>query len=160
VKIGDFGLAKRIDVDTALHTHAYTRYYAAPEVCISRSDPNDENQIDEHGGYTNAVDIWAIGIITHEILTKRVPFHNDILLIHYVEGRAEFPMNALNRTPHVTLAAVNFIKQLLSPNPTDRPTADECLNNPWLHIDDGMDALGADDGRDTFYPAYDSDRSV
>ena len=160
MKIGDFGLAKRIDGDTALHTHAYTRYYAAPEVCISRSDPNDENQIDEHGGYTNAVDIWAIGIITHEILTKRVPFHNDTLLIHYVEGRAEFPMNALNRTPHVTLTAANFIKQLLSPNPTDRPTADECLNNPWLRIDDGMDALGADDGRDTYYPAYDSDGSV
>ena len=62
VKIGDFGLAKLAGEGTAFRTQAFTVGYLAPETGIATSGDSSE--------YTNAVDIWAVGCITHEMLTQ------------------------------------------------------------------------------------------
>ena len=74
VKIGDYGLAKLI---TASHDGGHsesigTCHYMAPEI--------------GSGNYGKAIDVYAVGVILHEMLTGRVPFDgesvNEILMKH------------------------------------------------------------------------------
>ncbi len=74
VKIGDYGLAKLI---TASHGSDHsesigTCQYMAPEI--------------GSGKYSRAIDVYAVGVILHEMITGRVPFDgetvNEILMKH------------------------------------------------------------------------------
>ncbi|KAF8242812.1 kinase-like protein [Wilcoxina mikolae CBS 423.85] len=67
VKIGDFGISKRIqNNDTALRTVCGTFHYTAPEILAV----DDRERFE----YTNAVDIWSLGCVVHQILTCQTPF--------------------------------------------------------------------------------------
>lgn len=58
VRIGDFGIAKRVhENETALRTITGTRQYMAPEL-----DPWLVDDEEAHI-YTQAVDIWALGVL-------------------------------------------------------------------------------------------------
>jgi serine/threonine protein kinase len=61
VKIGDFGLAKPARDGTVFRARAFTMSYVAPEAGVVTSGDTSE--------FTNAVDIWALGCITPEMLT-------------------------------------------------------------------------------------------
>ena len=67
VKIGDFGITKRITNDqTTLKTEIGTLDYLAPEVL---------GYVDEETSqYTNSVDIWSLGCACHRLLTMSPPF--------------------------------------------------------------------------------------
>lgn len=133
LKIGDFGLTKRIE-GMVLHTRAYTRSYAAPEVRYSLYENNSGGGNGRRDGEnTNAADIWSLGIILHEVLTKKTPFCNEVQLLKYFEGApsCDLPTEPL-QAAGVSTAALAFVKRLLAPGPQDRPTAEEALNDPWL----------------------------
>lgn len=65
VKIADFGVSKH-EQGTEMRTQCGTPGYVAPELLrlLSRTEKS----------YTNAVDMWALGCVVHEILTSRIPF--------------------------------------------------------------------------------------
>ncbi|WP_145259619.1 serine/threonine-protein kinase [Calycomorphotria hydatis] len=77
VKIGDVGLSKFISESRrSAHTQSVgTLYYMAPEI--------------SHGRYGREVDIYALGIILHEMLTGELPFDGEttgeILMKHLTE---------------------------------------------------------------------------
>lgn len=60
VKLGDFGLAKRIGTDLT-KTVCGTPLYMSPELC-------------EHRRYGEKSDIWALGCVIYEMATLRPPF--------------------------------------------------------------------------------------
>ena len=63
LKIGDFGISKRLTETTSLaSTLAGTAVYMAPEI---------------HGGekYDRMADMWSLGIVMFEIITFKKPFH-------------------------------------------------------------------------------------
>jgi glycogen synthase kinase 3 beta len=62
VKICDFGSAKVLSENGLNTPYIVSRYYRAPELILACSD------------YTDAIDIWAIGCILAEFLTKRPIF--------------------------------------------------------------------------------------
>ena len=65
ILISDFGLAhKQKKSDDIMTTTCGTSEYLAPEVL--------EGDI-----YTNAVDLWAIGVITYVLLSGKMPFEED-----------------------------------------------------------------------------------
>jgi hypothetical protein len=74
VKIGDYGLAKLITAGQGSeHSESIgTCQYMAPEI--------------GSGKYSRAIDVYAVGVILHEMLTGRVPFDgetvNEILMKH------------------------------------------------------------------------------
>jgi serine/threonine protein kinase len=125
VKIGDFGISKRIGGDsTYLHTFVGTALFMAPEVL-------DEDNVE---GYTNAVDIWALGCVLYLLLAWTSPFPVKKSVRQYAEGKLEFPIQPMH-DQGATSAAVAFTKMLLAAHPDDRPSAKDARQLPWMSIE-------------------------
>mmetsp|Transcript_50742 Transcript_50742/g.145626 ORF Transcript_50742/g.145626 Transcript_50742/m.145626 type:complete len:480 (-) Transcript_50742:161-1600(-) len=84
LKIIDFGIAKKLEVDKArTFTMVGTPHYMAPEVMRGR-------------GYNSGVDHWALGVILFELTIGYLPFANDVegaseVFAAVIKGRLEFP---------------------------------------------------------------------
>eukprot|EP00667_Euglena_gracilis_P013091 EG_transcript_13478 len=78
VKLGDFGLSRRLDTAELAKSFVGTPYYLSPE--ILQELPYDERS-----------DIWALGVVLYELMAQRHPFHASdfkaliikILRLHY-----------------------------------------------------------------------------
>ena len=129
MKIGDFGIAKRIMEDeTALRTEVGTRDYQAPEV-FGFTDSEEELL------YTNAVDLWALGCVMYRLLTLEKPFRKPSSLRLYCYGQKDFPVEPLY-AKDVTEAAVEFTRQLMRAHPAERLDAETALKSDWRGLQD------------------------
>ena len=61
IKLTDFGFACFYDKDKGLDTSLGTPYYMAPEIIKKEK-------------YGSGVDVWAVGIVAHILLTGMAPF--------------------------------------------------------------------------------------
>lgn len=100
--------------------------------------------------YSNAVDLWALGVVIHEVLTSEIPFLDTYLdsdldtdfascmlnpvpqldgdmLHNYCTGSDPFPVESLRKSG-VSDEGVDFVKGLMAPNPADRMTAKNALS--------------------------------
>lgn len=120
VKIGDFGLAARIERDGERKlTLCGTPNYIAPEVLCQR-------------GHSFEVDAWSIGCILYTLLSGKPPFETTTLkeTYHRIKRNAYSinPHSLLAQTPH----AADLVRLLLSPNPRDRPCMAAVLEHPFF----------------------------
>jgi serine/threonine protein kinase len=116
VKLADFGLSKRLTDTTAYHTKTGTQSYMAPEI-LSYLDADTIG-----AGYTNAVDLWAVGYITYRLITGVVPFPAGISLMKYCEDKSLFPFKPLFDSGIKNLGS-KFIRGLLMTHPKERLSA-------------------------------------
>ena len=119
VKIGDFGLAKLMRNGTAFRTSAFSPGYSAPEMRIETSGDSSK--------YTNAVDIWAVECIAHEMLTRLFPFQNFYELSLYCIRR-EFPRNSM-LLKNISRKGMEIVESMLAINPDRRIAAKEALDS-------------------------------
>lgn len=88
--------------------------------------------------YTPAVDIWATGVITYELLTKRVPFTSSGQLSQfcrdYTPEGDELSLHDLEQNG-VGDVAVDFIKSLLRPDPEERLSVEQGLEHAWCRAE-------------------------
>lgn len=150
VKIADFGVSKYTK-GTELHTRTGTRGYLAPEMLGLLPNMAVRN------AYSNAVDIWALGCIVHEVLTKEIPFlearyfdsgfsgltldgepedgmmpETDLNAVKaFCDGTTEFPTERLRRSG-VSGTAIEYVKILLVAEPRLRATGKEALQSAWV----------------------------
>ncbi|CAN6608340.1 cell cycle serine/threonine-protein kinase Cdc5p/MSD2 [Trichomonascus vanleenenianus] len=114
-KIGDFGLAALLSDDKdRKKTMCGTPNYMAPEILIKGK------------GHSFEVDMWAIGIIMYAMLFGKPPFQSrsvDTIYERVKTNDYSFPEDF-----SVSDAAKDLISDLLSTDPTARPTIDELLN--------------------------------
>lgn len=145
VKITDFGLSKR-EKGTVLRTNCGTSGYIAPELIglLPRSSNRES--------YARSVDIWSLGIMTHEVLTSEIPFlqvdsdrmsesgfESELLapeidmahLYEYCYGHKGFPLDSLQNS-QVSEKGQKFVMGLLVANPSARMSATDALESPWL----------------------------
>ena len=127
VKISDFGISKRaVDNLAASSTLKGTLRYMAPELLgffESGGQPGSRN--------AQAADVWALGEITFQMLTKEPTFKNFILLSTYVQTPSTFP-SAVLRDHDVSEVGIDFIKSIMQPKPEERETTDEALFEAWM----------------------------
>ncbi|VDL62312.1 unnamed protein product [Hymenolepis diminuta] len=121
--ICDFGFAKQLRAENGLlMTPCYTAQFAAPEVLKMQ-------------GYQKACDIWSLGVILYITLSGRIPFATgpddppDVILRRIEMGPPRLKESCWNS---VSDAAKRLVLSMLSVDPSQRPTAGEILNDPWI----------------------------
>jgi serine/threonine protein kinase len=128
VKIGDFGISKRSDDGSAeLSTLKGTIPFIAPELHgygeIRKESRSTSN--------AQAADMWALGEIAFQILTKEPTFKNVRHLGDYAQNDQVFPSNTL-LAHAVSNTGQDFIKCVMLPVPENRLTAAEALRHDWM----------------------------
>ena len=124
VKLSDFGLSRMYDEGSFMRTMCGTPAYVAPEVLLSMGS----------GGYTNAADVWSVGVLLYIMLSGHHPFDistNKVTDLYdsIKKGNFTFPRSLFG---NVSPAAIEFIKKMMTVDPDKRVTAAEALHDPWL----------------------------
>lgn len=155
LRIADFGLARgRSSEEEVLTEYVVTRWYRAPELMLLPS------------GYFEAVDLWSVGCIHAELLTRQPLFPGrdtmDMLrriskvlgfsaerdlgwlppegaqrdgvmnLIEALGLSNSSEMSLESRMPGSSSICLDFIRQLLTFDPTDRVSASDALAHEYL----------------------------
>lgn len=121
IKIADFGFAKNLRGGTD-NEMCGTPGYVAPEIIRRKS-------------YKHTVDVWSAGVIVYILLGGYPPFWdtNQKKLFRKIKhGAYEFHEAYWS---HVSDGAKDLIRKMLTVDPDKRITARQCLNHPWLAID-------------------------
>ena len=135
VKIGDFGISKRLR-EGETGTSVGTPLYVAPEVqgylpSQRRADVDSESESEEQTYKTSvAVDMWSLGCVLYQIPTKTLPFSSKEL-VRYCRKKRPFPEEEL-RARNVSQAGSDFIHKLLLAQPSERLTAKAALQERWI----------------------------
>ena len=120
VKIGDFGLATKLEFDgERKRTICGTPNYIAPEVLEGKQ------------GHSYEVDIWSIGVILYTLIIGKPPFETSDVKTTYKRIR----MNAYNfpDNMYISEASRDLITKILNNDPSKRPTIDEILQHEWIN---------------------------
>jgi serine/threonine protein kinase len=127
VKLSDFGISKRAaDNLAASSTLKGTLRYMAPELLgfVESGEESDSRNV-------QAADMWALGEIAFQMLTKEPTFKYISLLSTYVRSPDSFP-SAVLRAHDVSEAGINFINSIMQPKPEDRQTTAKALVQAWM----------------------------
>ncbi|KAL6418039.1 hypothetical protein ACFW04_012386 [Cataglyphis niger] len=104
LKLVDFGFSKKIG-PAKTWTFAGTPEYVAPEIILNK-------------GHDRAVDYWALGILTHELLIGKPPFRGSDHMTTYNKILKGIEMIGIPSI--VNKNANNLIKKLLRLSPSER----------------------------------------
>lgn len=118
IKLIDWGGARYFNDNKKMTSIDGNPYYIAPEVLS--------------GLYDEKCDIWSIGVILYILLCGYPPFNgsneNEIML-GVKRGVIAFPKEEWS---NISPEAIDLIKKMLNGNPKKRPSAEECLKEPWF----------------------------
>ncbi|XP_034942777.1 obscurin isoform X3 [Chelonus insularis] len=123
LKIGDFGLARRISYGKLM-----TLVYGMPEFVAP--------EVVNHEGVSYAADMWSLGIITHILLSGISPFrgaHDRETLSKVKNGNWDFDDRWWI---NISSEAKDFIRRLLVYTIDDRMDVTTALRHPWFNIID------------------------
>ena len=122
IKIIDFGVSnnvKKRGKKEKMYTDTGTFYYKAPEMFMG-------------GGYTEAIDSWAVGICLYEMITGVTPFASEYLLDtkdKITNAEIDFSNEVFyNYNPLVK----DLISHLLKKDPKERMTCLEAKKHIWF----------------------------
>ncbi|XP_004564660.1 serine/threonine-protein kinase H1 homolog [Maylandia zebra] len=119
--ITDFGLAssRKKGGECLMKTTCGTPEYIAPEILVRKP-------------YTNAVDMWALGVISYILMSGTMPFEDDNRMRLYrqiLKGKYSFSGEPW---PSVSNLAKDFVERVLTVDPSERLTAGQALKHPWI----------------------------
>ncbi|KAL5225657.1 hypothetical protein ABZP36_012296 [Zizania latifolia] len=147
LKIADFGLARTTSETDLMTEYVVTRWYRAPELLLNCSQ------------YTAAIDVWSVGCILAEIVTRQPLFPGrdyiqQLKLIteligspddsslgflrsdnarRYMKQLPQYPRQDFRlRFRNMSSGAVDLLERMLVFDPSRRITVDEALGHPYL----------------------------
>ncbi|KAF2134163.1 lanosterol 14-alpha-demethylase [Dothidotthia symphoricarpi CBS 119687] len=141
IKLADFGLAKIIGEESFTTTLCGTPSYVAPEIL--------ENS--NHRRYTRAVDVWSLGVVLYICLCGFPPFSDELyspdnpytLSQQIREARFDYPSPYWDS---VGDPALDLIDRMLTRDVDQRITIDECLQHPWVTLNNKINPNDSTDG--------------
>ncbi|XP_052152053.1 mitogen-activated protein kinase kinase kinase YODA-like [Oryza glaberrima] len=118
VKLADFGMAKHINGQQCPFSFKGSPYWMAPEV------------IKNSNGCNLAVDIWSLGCTVLEMATSKPPWsqYEGIAAMFKIGNSKELPPIP----DHLSEPGKDFIRKCLQRDPSQRPTAMELLQHPFV----------------------------
>ncbi|XP_042014083.1 calcium-dependent protein kinase 17-like [Salvia splendens] len=118
VKATDFGLSVFYKPGDELNDVVGSAYYIAPEV-LKRS-------------YGAEADVWSIGVMLYILLSGVPPFWAESeaeIFNAILEGHVDF---SADPWPTISNGAKDLVSKILASDPTQRLTAAQVLNHPWI----------------------------
>ncbi|OHT11862.1 CAMK family protein kinase [Tritrichomonas foetus] len=124
-KIADFGLCHATSPQKLLLTPCGSPFYAPPEI------------INNYKYDGKLSDTWSLGVVLYTMATGTLPWteNNQTKLFIQIEN-ADFVIPSCLSPPVQSL-----IGEMLSIVPTNRPSMEQILENPWLSSDDDLEFL-------------------
>lgn len=117
VKLADFGSASMI---CPANSFVGTPYWMAPEVILAMDE----------GQYDGKVDVWSLGITCIELGERKPPYFNmNAMSALYHIAQNDSPTIGPGEWSDVFR---HFVNSCLQKNPTDRPTAVNLLQHPFM----------------------------
>jgi hypothetical protein len=119
LNVVDFGLAKALNARQKAQHVCGTLSYIAPEALLA-------------GVYGQGVDVWALGVAMHVLLTNTWPFDDDDedeLFEQIIECDLDFDTEVWDP---IGETAKDLIQGLLEPSPKRRLTAAQALEHAWF----------------------------
>ncbi|XP_027078515.1 mitogen-activated protein kinase kinase kinase 3-like [Coffea arabica] len=118
VKLADFGMAKHITSASSMLSFKGSPYWMAPEVVMNIN------------GYSLAVDIWSLGCTVLEMATLKPPWsqYEGVAAIFKIGNSKDMP----EIPDHLSNDAKSFIRSCLQREPSQRPTAVQLLEHPFV----------------------------
>eukprot|EP00993_Chasmostoma_nieuportense_P001529 NODE_2402_length_1187_cov_20.703774_g2288_i0.p1 GENE.NODE_2402_length_1187_cov_20.703774_g2288_i0~~NODE_2402_length_1187_cov_20.703774_g2288_i0.p1 ORF type:complete len:392 (-),score=91.68 NODE_2402_length_1187_cov_20.703774_g2288_i0:11-1039(-) len=130
IKLIDFGVAALFDPTAPVFPGEFTELCGTPQYVAPEIIHRAVYQLGPP--YNFLCDIWSIGIIIYSLLAGDFPFDAptaEELFKRVVRSKLLFEDSVWDS---VTQGAKDFITTLLTPDPTRRPTAFQCLRHSWL----------------------------
>ncbi|OQS03756.1 calcium-dependent protein kinase [Thraustotheca clavata] len=118
IKLCDFGASTMFREGVLMQTVLGSVVYMAPEFL--------------EGQYTQACDMWSMGVVMYMLLSNTMPFHGDVedeLVESIFEAKVDFSGEAWKS---ISDDAKSLIKKLLEADIKNRYTALQVLMHPWI----------------------------
>lgn len=118
VKVIDFGFSTRFEPGKCMATRAITRDYVAPEIL--------------DGSYTEACDIWSLGVVIYVLLSGNKPFYgaSDEEVFKKIQSTSyDFEDSCWSITSD---DAKDLIRRILVLDASQRLTAEQVLQHQWI----------------------------
>jgi len=116
IKIADFGLANIMEGGSGLDTVCGSPAYMAPEILSS-------------GEYSEACDLWSVGVMMYLMLCGFLPFQGANSAEKMANEKFTFDDAIWDQ---VSAGAKNVIRRLLKADPRERLTCEQALQHPWV----------------------------
>ncbi|TRX97999.1 hypothetical protein FHL15_001209 [Xylaria flabelliformis] len=117
LKLADFGYSVHAP-DNKRETKCGTLDYMSPEMLVRGTV-----------SYTNAVDLWALGVLTYEFLTGWTPFADNTVA---ATRRRICKLDMEPLPASISPEAKHFIHSLLVLDPPTRLSLEGVLDHPWI----------------------------
>jgi calcium-dependent protein kinase len=114
IKLIDFGLATQFHKDYNLRGRVGTIFYVAPEILTLQS-------------YTPKIDSWSLGVSIYKLIIKN-PVIKHTKIESFIPTYDNKQWNNYSSNCH------DFIKRLLTEDPTKRMSINEALNHNWVNV--------------------------
>jgi len=120
IKLGDFGLAAKLDFDNEKrHTVCGTPNYLAPEVLTNRV------------GHSYEVDVWSLGVVLYAMVVGKPPFETAEVKLTY--DRIRKCIYSFPEQIKLSEDVRNLITKIFVLDTSKRPTLNEILEHPFLN---------------------------
>ncbi|QLL33829.1 hypothetical protein HG536_0F01540 [Torulaspora globosa] len=130
-KISDFGISRKSQdiYSNSEMTMRGTVFWMAPEM------------VDTAQGYSAKVDIWSVGCVVLEMLAGKRPWSNlEVVAAMFKIGKSKSaPPIPEDTLPLISQFGRDFLDACFEVDPEARPTADQLLRHPFLHLDQPFD---------------------
>lgn len=121
VKVIDWGLSAHF-AESDMSTAVGTLMYAAPELLCKKTAAS----------YDCKVDVWSLGVVAYVMLCGKPPWWGSKKAILEKILKADYPMSGHPWDGAVSNTAKDFLRRLLQPDPSLRPSSADLVTDPWL----------------------------